>query len=169
MNSGDKATSELGSGRLEMKLTSDPANIAAVRHAVEELCCCNAGLDQDSAGQVGLCVNEALANVIRHAYAGAKGKPILVTAQCQDDTLTVTIRDWGNGVNPASLPQRPYDPLEPGGLGLICLNKMLTDVTYVPQPDGMLLIMKKRRSAGGNGTPASPGGSGGAGPRAERP
>ena len=149
-----RATSELGSGRLESRLTSDPANIAAVRHAVEELCCCNGGLDQGAAAEVGLCLNEALANVMRHAYAGKAGKPIVVTAQCQGDTVVVTIRDWGNGVNPASLPERPYDPTEPGGLGLICLKKMMTEVTYVPQPDGMLLIMKKRKTGPSNGSPA---------------
>jgi anti-sigma regulatory factor (Ser/Thr protein kinase) len=98
--------------------------------------------------------------------------PIVVTAQCQGDTVVVTIRDWGNGVNPASLPAKPYDPTEPGGLGLICLNKMLTEVTYVPQADGMLLIMKKRREPGGG---ASGGGGGnskpapGQRPQPERP
>ena len=157
------ATSELGSGRLETRLTSDPSNIAAVRRAVEELCCCKGGLDRDSAAEVGLCVNEALANVMRHAYAGTPGRPIAVTAQCQGDTLVVTIRDWGNGVNPASLPERPYDPLEPGGLGLICLKRMMTEVTYVPQPDGMLLIMKKRKTGAKN-----PGANGGTSPDAAR-
>jgi anti-sigma regulatory factor (Ser/Thr protein kinase) len=151
------ATSELGSGHLSTRLTSDPSNIAAVRRAVEELCCCKGGLDRDSAAEVGLCVNEALANIMRHAYGGAAGKPIDVTAQCQGDTLVVTIRDWGNGVNPDSLPPRPYDPLEPGGLGLICLRRMMTEVTYVPQRDGMLLIMKKRRPS--NGNPAKGGAS----------
>jgi serine/threonine-protein kinase RsbW len=141
-----RANSELGSGRLEMRLTSDPANIAAVRHAVEELCCRNAGLDAKSAADVGLCVNEALANVMRHAYGGALGKPIVVTAGCQAGGMVVTIRDWGNGVNPETLPEKPFDPLVPGGLGLICLRRMLTEVTYVPQPDGMLLIMKKAKA-----------------------
>jgi serine/threonine-protein kinase RsbW len=144
-------TSELGSGRLEMKLTSDPANIAAVRHAVEDLGCRKVGLDQSAAGEVGLCVNEALANVMRHAYEGATGKPIVVTAQCQEDALVVTIRDWGNGVNPATVPHPPFDPLKPGGLGLICLTRMMSEVNFVPQKDGMLLIMKKRKSKTGNG------------------
>jgi anti-sigma regulatory factor (Ser/Thr protein kinase) len=150
-----------------MKLTSDPANIAAVRHAIEELCCRKAGLDAKSAADLGLCVNEALANVMRHAYGGVTGKPILVTAQCQGDSIVVTIRDWGNGVNPASLPEKPYDPLQPGGLGLICLKKMLTEATFVPQPDGMLLIMKqKRRDPGAGPATAKPAGNR---PQPERP
>src|SRR4030095_945348 len=101
----------------------------------EELWCCKGGVHLDSAAEVGLCVNEALANIMRHAYGGAAGKPIEVTAPCQGDPLFVTIRDGGTGVNPDPLPPRPYDPLEPGGLGLICLKRMMTEVTYLPQRD----------------------------------
>jgi serine/threonine-protein kinase RsbW len=146
VTSAKRANSELGSGRMEMRLSSDPANIAAVRHAVEELCTRSGGLDAKAAADVGLCVNEALANVMRHAYGNATGKPIVVTAGCQPDGITVTIRDWGNGVNPETLPEKPFNPLEPGGLGLICLRRMLNEVHYVPQPDGMLLIMKKAKA-----------------------
>src|SRR5688572_14339987 len=163
MVTAKRANSELGSGRLEMRLTSDPANIAAVRHAVEELCERKAGLDEQSTADVGLCVNEALANVMRHAYDGALNKPIVVTAQCQPDGMVVTIRDWGNGVNPETLPEKPFNPLEPGGLGLICLRRMLTEVSFVPQPDGMLLIMKKAKA------PAKPAGDKRPKPKPERP
>ena len=130
---------------MDVTINSDPANIAAVRHAIEEVAV-GIGLDPCAVGDVGLCVNEALANVMRHAYAGAKGKPIEIHAGCEDGGLLVTIRDWGNGVNPASLPPKSYDPYEPGGLGLICLQRMMTRAAYVPQPDGMLLVMTKKNS-----------------------
>lgn len=132
------------SRRFDATIRSDPAQIAAVRKAVEAVAAA-AGLDEQAIAEVGLCVNEALANVIRHAYGGAKDRPIVVAAYCQNDELVVTIRDWGCGVNPASLPPRPYDPLEPGGLGLICLWRMMSQVRYLPQSDGMLLEMKKLR------------------------
>jgi serine/threonine-protein kinase RsbW len=137
---------------LEVTLPSDPTRIAGVRKAVEELGA-RGGLDARSVCEMGLCVNEALANVIRHAYHGAHDRPIRVGADCRNGELVVTIRDWGDGVNPAALPPRPYDPLEPGGLGLICMQKMMTEVRYVPQGDGMLLVLKKRTT---NAT-ASPG------------
>ena len=137
-----------------MTIPSDPSAIAPVRRSVERVAT-SVGMDERAAADVGLCVNEALANVMRHAYGGATDRPIAVSCHCQGDELVVTIRDWGNGVNPADLPPRPYDPLEPGGLGLICLRQMLSDVTYVPQPDGMLLVMKKRRGDGGGGCAAN--------------
>ena len=127
-------------------MNSDPAEIADVRRAVESLAQ-SFGLDEKAVAEVGLCVNEALANVMRHAYGGATDRPIVVSGYCQDASLVVTIRDWGNGVNPATLPPKPFNPLEPGGLGLICLRRMMSQVSYVPQPQdgggGMLLVMKK--------------------------
>jgi serine/threonine-protein kinase RsbW len=93
---------------------------------------------------VGLCVNEALANVIRHAYNGALGRPIEVTARWASDGLVITIRDWGNGEIPP--PPRRRDPLEPGGLGLICLKELMDESIFQPQPDGMLLTLVKRKS-----------------------
>jgi anti-sigma regulatory factor (Ser/Thr protein kinase) len=129
---------------VDVTITSDPANIAGVRRAIEEVAV-GIGLDEAAVGDVGLCVNEALANVMRHAYGGAKDRPIEIHAGCKDAGLEVTIRDWGNGVNPLSLPPKSYNPYEPGGLGLICLQRMMTRASYVPQPDGMLLVMTKQK------------------------
>lgn len=134
-----------------MTCQSDPACIAEVRRTVERIAA-EGQFDERTVGELGLCVNEAIANVIRHAYAGAKDRPIVVNVQCQDGELVVTIRDWGNGVNPAELPPRPHDPLKPGGLGLICLREMLSEVRFVPQGDGMMLVMKKRKPAGAKTT-----------------
>ena len=36
-------------------------------------------------GDVGLCVNEALANVMRHAYGGATDRPIVIRAWREGD------------------------------------------------------------------------------------
>ena len=115
------------------------------REAVERLCRA-AGFDDKAVGEVGLCVNEAHANVIRHAYDNAADKPIEIHATFDGTQVIVTIRDWGNGVNPAELPPEKHDPMTPGGLGLVCMEKMLDEARFEPQPDGMLLTLKRRRS-----------------------
>lgn len=102
-----------------------------------------AGLDTPACEEVGLVLNEALANVIRHAYNGATDKPIEIAARRQKDGVTITMRDWGNGVDPSSIPRPEHDPLTPGGLGLICLRRLMDHVAYIPQPDGMLLTMTR--------------------------
>jgi anti-sigma regulatory factor (Ser/Thr protein kinase) len=134
--------------RLRLKITSDPANLAQVRQAVEGLCAAG-GFDTTSCDEIGLCVNEALANVIRHAYGCAKDKPMEVSAELVDRSIRISIRDWGNGVNPECVPHRPHDPLRPGGLGLICLRQMMHKVTFTPQRDGMLLEMVRKQATKG--------------------
>jgi anti-sigma regulatory factor (Ser/Thr protein kinase) len=130
-------------GRLRLNVTSDPANLAAVRHACEAFCV-QCGLDAAGAGDVGLCVNEAMANVIRHAYFGATDRPVDVNGWCDEAAVYVSVRDWGSGQVPKLRSKR--DPLTPGGLGMVCLRELLDDVVYEPQPDGMLLTMTKRKA-----------------------
>lgn len=137
---------------MEFMLTSDPVQIAPARKAVEAFAQ-QVGMSEAAIADVGLCLNEALANVIRHAYANVPDKPIVIRAEYKDDAgesgggeLTVSIRDWGSGRNPAEQKPRPHDPLQPGGLGLICLRSLMDRVAYEPQPDGgMLLVMGKRK------------------------
>ena len=129
---------------LHLNLTSDPALIAGARKRIEKLAS-DAGFDERAVADVGLCVNEAIANVIRHAYNGAKDRPIELHAAFAADALEVTLRDWGSGLVPDLKAAEAKRPLRPGGLGLPCLKQLLDGLTYEPQPDGMLLRMTKRK------------------------
>ena len=55
---------------VRLNVTSDLVHLATVRHALEAFCL-DWGLGDAAAGDVGLVVNEAMANITRHAYAGA--------------------------------------------------------------------------------------------------
>ena len=157
---------------LRLEVTSDTAAVAPVRRAVEAMAE-GAGFDAQRTGDIGLAINEAMANVIRHAYAGDAGRPIVVTAECLNDPcqrreteagapkpaatpaggasncppvcLRIRIRDWGSGVNPMKIPVREHDPQTPGGLGLLCLRTLMDSVEFTPQPDGMLLTLEKKK------------------------
>ena len=133
--------------RLSLEITSDPVHLAPVRRKVEAFCTA-AGFDEKAVGEVGLCVNEALANITRHAYQGAIDRPIKIEAQYEGDLLEITIRDWGNGQDPSNVPPK-RDPLVPGGLGMVCLRTLMDEMTFTRQPDGMLLKMKKSRHSYG--------------------
>ena len=60
---------------VRLRIESDPANLAPVRKAVESLAA-SGGFDSAACGEIALCVNEALANVMRHAYDGLTDRPI---------------------------------------------------------------------------------------------
>ena len=59
---------------------------------------------------IGLCVTEAMTNVVVHAYQnGERPGRIEMDAELDDTSLSVRVRDYGNGLRP-----RPDSP----GLGL---------------------------------------------------
>ncbi|MBC7782778.1 MAG: ATP-binding protein [Burkholderiales bacterium] len=131
--------------QVHIRLLSDPAQIAAVRKSVESFAA-RLGFDETAIGEIGLCVNEAIANVIRHAYAEVHDKPIDFVASEVPGGIEIDIRDWGTGIVPPLSRQKPAgELLEPGGLGMPCLMNLMDDIRYVPQSDGMLLQMSKRR------------------------
>jgi serine/threonine-protein kinase RsbW len=132
---------------LRLDVTSDPAHLATVRHACEAFCV-ECGLSESSAGDVGLVVNEAMANITRHAYSGATDRPVVVTGRCdrRANAVVITIRDWGTGFNPESV--RPkQDPAQPGGLGMVCIRCLVDEAIFSPQPDGMLLTLVKKNGS----------------------
>src|SRR3954462_15804051 len=97
--------------RIELNINSDPANLAAARTTVEQFGQTQGGFDERSTSELGLVLNEGLANVIRHAYGGAVDRPIRIGVNIDRATpgrvtLAITIRDWGTGENPQARLQR---------------------------------------------------------------
>ena len=137
---------------IELNINSDPANLAAARTTVEEFCSTRGGFGIKSTGEIGLVVNEALANVIRHAYSGATDQPIRISVAFDatpPGSVTIAIRDWGSGENPQARLEhhKPVNPATPGGLGLVCLREFMDEVRYAPQSDGMLLTMMRQKKS----------------------
>jgi anti-sigma regulatory factor (Ser/Thr protein kinase) len=136
---------DASAGALHIRTTSDAAELAPVRKQIEAFCT-SAGFDERSTQEIGLCVNEAMANIIRHAYRDRAGEPIELTATFMQNMLHLSLRDWGTGLQPGPLPRHKNDPMNPGGLGLICLGRLMDKVTFTPQNPGMLLEMFRKRA-----------------------
>ena len=139
-----------------MQFPADTIYVAAVRRFIEHIAQ-HRGFDEAGVMAVGLCLNEAVANIIRHAYSCESQKPIRITVEFAEEkskagnvapsAMRISLRDWGAGLHPSQTQNSPRDPLEPGGLGLICLHKLMDQVTYTPQVDGMLLVLVKQNVA----------------------
>lgn len=127
---------------LRLRMTSDPANLASVRREVEAFTAA-CGFPDPARGEIVLVVNEALANITRHAYGGAHDRPVELVATFEHGLLRITLRDWGCGEAPARRAV-DHDPLQPGGVGLICLHRLMDTIRFTPQSDGMLLTMERR-------------------------
>lgn len=124
-------------------INSHPSRVREVRTELESFAK-SAGMAEEASHAVGLVVNEALANVMRHGYEGATDRPIRITAQVGKDELRIQIRDWAKPFDPALIKPRQEDELKPGGIGLVCIRKLMDSSTYEKLPDGMLLTLTKK-------------------------
>ena len=142
-----KSTSRLTCAPVRMSVFSTPAHVAVVRVAVERYCAL-LGFSKRSAGEVALSVDEALTNVIKHAYHGKEDMPIEVVMESaiidQKDALKIEIRDWGTAVEPDKIKSRDLNEIRPGGLGVHIMKQCMDSVDYIPLPQrGTKLVMIK--------------------------
>ena len=122
---------------LKLSLLSDPKLLCVVRAAVEEMAV-TVGFRDAEVRSIVLAVDEALANVIRHAYLGAYDRPIQVsfyrdrlgTGEGEHDALKIQIVDRGIPVEPERLVGRALDDIRPGGLGLHFIREIMDSVTF---------------------------------------
>jgi serine/threonine-protein kinase RsbW len=136
-------SSKAAVGAVELKITSDTANLRDVRKRAEEFAKA-VGFPQSECDAIGLAINEALANVIRHGYGGAKDRPIVVAMDADKDQMRISIRDWQKPFDPAGLPKDGPNELKPGGLGVMCIRKLMDHMNYQRLSDGMLLTLVKQ-------------------------
>lgn len=107
------------------------------------------GFSEEESGQIGLAVDEALANVISHGYGGPCDKPIdIAIEQVKWEgraAISITVRDFGRQVDPSAICGRDLDDVRPGGLGVHIMRTVMDDVSYAPaEGGGMQLVMKKK-------------------------
>ena len=123
-----------------MRLLSTPWQLGVVRSAVEKTCQ-QVGLDEKASGEVMLGVDEALTNVVRHAYEGATDRPIDLEVALQGDetgdrSLRIVIRDRGRQVPLEDIRSRDLADIRPGGLGVHIMQTCMDSVEFRPVEDG---------------------------------
>lgn len=133
---------------VKLSIFSTPKHLGVVRAATEKLCR-NLGFGEDSITQIVLSVDEALANVIRHAYDGAEDRPIEIElaplGSSPAEGVCVRVRDHGRQVDPGTIRPRSLDEIRPGGLGVHIMTECMDSLEYQPaEGGGTVLTMIKR-------------------------
>ena len=131
---------------LSLRLQSNPEALCLVR-AVMEQATEMLRFDEPDSRAIVRSVDEALANVICHAYKGHGGLPIEVTCRrlrggkdCSSpDGMEIVLMDSGRAANPKQLKGRPLEDIRPGGLGLHFIKQSM-DVVEFSRKDGKNLL-----------------------------
>jgi anti-sigma regulatory factor (Ser/Thr protein kinase) len=142
---------------LRMEIHSDPAELKRVRSEVESFTHAM-GMTEQCAGKVVLAMDEALTNIIRHAYQGAPDRPIEIDLAVRDKRLEVTLRDYGKEAPKAEIRSRDLDDVRPGGLGVHIMTECMDSVDYQSAPGGgtKLIMTKNLRDSDNERTNGQP-------------
>ena len=106
-----------------------------------------AGLDDAASAKVSIAVDEAVTNIIVHAYENDPEKKVEVSLRFADNSLVVSLSHRGNGLRSedVKLPD-PKDYIKhprKGGLGLLLMSRFMDEVHFSEEGDTYECCMVK--------------------------
>ena len=128
--------------KFQMKLGSDPRLLPVVRGTVAQLAEA-LGFEASQCRKITLAVDEALSNVIRHAYKNECNHEIELNCEAIEDSLEFTFVDRGEPADPARICSQPLDEVALGGRGTHLIRQIMDEVRYERLPDQNRLRLKK--------------------------
>jgi anti-sigma regulatory factor (Ser/Thr protein kinase) len=127
---------------VKLVLLSDPRLGGVVRGAVEQFAAAF-GLPENQCCALALAVQEAVTNIIRHAYGDRHDQPIELTCSAQRDALEFVLLDEGTAADPGRFCARPLGEVRRGGFGTHIMAQVMDGVHYERLPHRNRLRMIK--------------------------
>jgi len=129
--------------------TSDYTELYRIREFVMERAE-KYGFSPDEASKIGLAVDEACTNIIRHSFKFDKTKKFCVQVEASPSYFIVNISDNGDPFDPMTVPEVDMNDyikkFKRGGLGIHIIRNVMDEVQYIPSSGGEamnLLTLKK--------------------------
>jgi anti-sigma regulatory factor (Ser/Thr protein kinase) len=131
---------------LRLVMPSDPRFLPVVRAVVSELGLVY-GLPEEPCLGVTLAVDEALANIIRHAYKHRHDQEIELKCQISGDQMEFRLLDRGEPPDPARICSQPLDDVSLSGRGTHLIKATMDAISYERLPEGNQLKLIKHLPA----------------------
>jgi anti-sigma regulatory factor (Ser/Thr protein kinase) len=106
----------------------------------------DAGWEKKTTEKILLAVDEALTNIIRHAYQGTPGK-MTISVSASGDKIEIVLEDQGKKFDPTQVPAPELPRHKPGGLGVHFIRTIMDQMVYEDQcPSGNRLRLIKHKT-----------------------
>jgi anti-sigma regulatory factor (Ser/Thr protein kinase) len=128
---------------LKLTLPSNPRFLCVVRAAIGELGVIY-GLSNEERIEVTLAIDEALANVIRHAYKNREDEKIEFECLVNGERMEFTLLDQGEPPDPAKICGKPLDECALSGRGTHLMRAIMDEMSYQKVSGGNQLKLVKR-------------------------
>lgn len=114
---------------VEVSIPGDPRWLQLVRLVVEQ-CCQEFDVEQSVMLDIKLAVDEAVSNVIRHAYGGNAERPVHIALRLVASGVETEICDDGSEFDPFAQELPPPDELRSGGRGIFLMRAVMDEWEY---------------------------------------
>lgn len=131
--------------QFSLVMPSDPRFLSVVRSTIGQLTLTLGGSEEESTATM-LAIDEALTNVIRHAYHSQQDRQIKLV--CEARSLGLEFRIFDQGDPPDMAKVCACDPAvpEPGGRGTHVIREVMDVVKYERTREGNRLTLRKEFS-----------------------
>ena len=129
---------------VDITFHSAPSNLQEVRDRVRESCV-RAGCAEELGRKLVLVIDEAVSNVMRHAYQGEKDREIRLRISQEDERLIFQLRDYADPVDVSCIRPRDLSECRPGGLGINFIDEVMDSWEFRCPSEGAgnVLMMTK--------------------------
>jgi serine/threonine-protein kinase RsbW len=115
-----------------------------------EACCGAEGVGDEIRYKMMLALEEAVTNVINHAFAGLPPPHLIqVRLDITAELFAAEVTDNGHPFDPSSAPDPdltlPLEQRNPGGLGIYLMRNVTDRLHYTPGANGNILRLEKAR------------------------
>lgn len=131
---------------VKIELPSDPQLLCVVRAAVHQCCQLGEFSDEDCRAMT-LAVDEAMTNVIRHAYGNRHDQRIELLCASNAAGMEFLLLNDGAPVDESKLQQGQLGELRAGGLGTHLMSRIMDRVEYSRPGNRNQVKLVKFRSA----------------------
>jgi anti-sigma regulatory factor (Ser/Thr protein kinase) len=128
--------------QIRFAMPSDPRYLPVVRGAIGPMAAA-IGWDETECRAITLALDEALANIIRHAYHNRHDG--LIELECREsaDGLEITLMDNGDAPDRSKICAREIGCDQPGGLGTHIIEQVMDRVSYEVSQVGNRFVASK--------------------------
>lgn len=136
-------------GWFELQMESDLKNLEIVSDFIAKTMRDLGAKEEKDIFDVQLAVDEALTNIIEHAYSGEKGGKIIIRCRMLEfpKEFVVKLRDSGKPFDPQAVlapnTEAKLDERKVGGLGIYFMKRLMQSVKYAIDDKGNELTMTK--------------------------
>lgn len=133
----------------QIEFTGDPLLLSGIRAAVERFAL-QSGFNEEQGRLVTLAVDEALTNIIRHAYDGKAGQPITLHLRRRPAQMEIVLFDEGREADLRRMKIPAPQELRAGGRGIHFIRSIMDEVEYqrLPGQNRLRLVKCVPRSTG---------------------